>query len=504
MLEGLLAISWLTVLVLAYALWRQRRHSDPLQEQLNALNAVVTTQQERIAQFETMLSTKDSDISKCDTIILKLRRTIAEKDEKVQELEKLAHESSSVVANLRGQITTSERTGLESKALYATVSSVAYDLVFVLNEESIVIALNKAADALFGQRNPIGEKLTDLFDTPDFSELVERAFNDDDLEEQLLLDEHYYRARTKVMRYDSRHTFVGVALQDITQLVRLNRARRDMVANISHELRTPITNIRMTIEGLFREQGKPKRKASISSLRSIQRETDSLLWLVQELMDLSMIETGQAIMKLYPTRLIDMINDSAERLNDQLKQKELQLVMHVPAKIQVVCDWDQTRRVLINLLHNAIKWSPARGAITVSAAYEGDEEVLISVFDNGLGVPDNQRERIFERFYQVDTSRTQGEGSGLGLAICKHIVEAHGGRIWAEGNSIGGGGRFFFTLISADESEHQQPEMRHGQHDYLPLPSLPYTPSQDENEETIDLIDDETPITSDTSPSTID
>jgi signal transduction histidine kinase len=90
-----------------------------------------------------------------------------------------------------------------------------------------------------------------------------------------------------------------------------------------------------------------------------------------------MIESGQAIMKLYPTRLSDIINDSVERLNDQIQQKNLNLVLHVPVKIQVLCDWDQTRRVLINLIHNAIKWSPMGGALTISAGYEGDEEVLI-------------------------------------------------------------------------------------------------------------------------------
>lgn len=109
-----------------------------------------------------------------------------------------------------------------------------------------------------------------------------------------------------------------------------------------------------------------------------------------------------------------------------------------------------------------------RGDITISADMEG-EDVVVSIFDNGPGVPDDQRERIFERFYQVDTSRSPGTGgTGLGLAICKHIVEAHGGRIWAEGNSKGNGGRFFFTLLSAGDVE-VIPEMARGQHDYYPL-----------------------------------
>jgi two-component system phosphate regulon sensor histidine kinase PhoR len=104
---------------------------------------------------------------------------------------------------------------------------------------------------------------------------------------------------------------------------------------------------------------------------------------------------------------------------------------------------------MLNLIHNAIKWSPVGGTITLRATESGDE-VTVMVLDQGPGVPDDQVDRIFERFYQVDSSRSGTEGTGLGLAICKHIVEAHGGRIWAEGRSRAGGGRFLFTLASAE------------------------------------------------------
>jgi signal transduction histidine kinase len=434
------------------------------------------------------------EMAKADEIILRLRRTIAAHESTVDDLRKQIEAQASLIANLRGQIATSELGSVESKALYATVSAVSFDNVFVLNEECIIIATNRVSDALFNGRNPIGEKLTEALDAPELADLIARAREDeDDLEEQITLNGTYYRVRTRVIWYDSAHSFVGVAMQDITQLVRLNRARRDMVANISHELRTPIANIRMIIEGLFHEAEKPKRKASISTLRAILRETDSLLWLVQELLDLSMIESGQAIMKLFPAGLLELVNDTTERLQDQLRRKDLKVVLHVPERIRVLCDWEQTRRVLINLIHNAIKWSPQGGAITISASYQGDE-VLISVFDNGPGVPDDQRERIFERFYQVDTSRSSvAGGSGLGLAICRHIVEAHGGRIWAEGNSLGQGGRFFFTLLAADEQHKPAPEMARGQHDFVPLPTLPSTSPMEipDDDRDLELIDDE-------------
>ena len=241
-------------------------------------------------------------------------------------------------------------------------------------------------------------------------------------------------------------------MQDVTNLVNLNRARRDLVANISHELRTPITRIRLIIEGLFFDADKPKRKASIQSLKEIAMETDALLWLAQELLDLSMIESGQAIMRLVPTSLKQVADDMIERFEPQAELKGIKIVSHVPEKFEVLCDADQIKRVLGNLIHNAIKWSPADEAITITASEQVDE-VTVSVFDNGPGVPEDLRERIFERFYQADVSRSGDEGTGLGLAICKHIVEAHGGRIWAEGNSMGKGGQFTFTILKAEISK---------------------------------------------------
>jgi two-component system phosphate regulon sensor histidine kinase PhoR len=493
----LIALLLVAVAVLSAALYWLYTHprqviQPPDPEIMNRLSAL----EGQVKQLKAQHAEAQQELAKADEIILRLRRSLAESDSTIAELREQLENSHSVVANLRGQISTSELGIAESRALYAAVSIVAYDIVFVLNEELIVIATNHAGDAFFRRGNPVGEPLSAVVDSPELIDLISHARHEDEgLEEQLLIGNSHFRVRTKVLQYDSRHAFIGVALQDITQLVRLNRARRDMVANISHELRTPIASIRMIIEGLFHEQEKPKRKASISTLRAIMRETDSLLWLVQELLDLSMIESGQAIIKLLPNSLLEIVHDSTDRLADFMARKHLKAVVHVPERLQVLCDWEQTRRVFINLIHNAIKWSPEYGAITISASYR-DDEVLVSVFDTGPGVPDDQRERIFERFYQVDTSRSEQGGSGLGLAICKHIVEAQGGRIWAEGNSLGRGGRFFFTLMAAEEASYQpQPEMQRGQHDLLPAPSaqtsnaLPISASEDEA--TVEFVDDE-------------
>ncbi len=356
------------------------------------------------------------------------------------------------VVDLRRESAERKRDSTQSNVLFSTVCNVAYDLVIVLDEGFAVTAISKSARILFDTPNPIGEKLDDAVNSPELVNIAQNAlrYEDELIEEQLTIGEHIYRTRTQVMRYNTGR-FIGLALQDITQLVQLNRARRDMVANISHELRTPIANIRLIIDSLFHEQDKPKRKDSISSLHDIARETDSLLWLVQELLDLSMIESGQALLRMVEMPLVELVEETAERMADQSTAKDLQLNCHIPKKLKVLCDPDQTKRVLVNLVHNAIKWSPDGETITINASRENGD-VTISVLDNGPGVPDEKCGRIFERFYQVEASRTGNEGTGLGLAICKHIVEAHGGRIWAEGNS-NGGGRFRFTLLGVENPD---------------------------------------------------
>lgn len=335
-------------------------------------------------------------------------------------------------------------------AHYAALSDVAYDLALVLDEAGAILWHNSAAQRLFGAKSAVGETLSEILASGELANLVHYTLNEhDSLEEQFVIGERHYRARTQVVTIADGRRFVAVALQDVTDLVNLNRARRDLVANISHELRTPITRIRLIIEGLFLDADRPKRKASIQSLKEIAMETDALLWLSQELLDLSMIESGEAIMRLVPTPLSQVVEEAIERLIPQAEMKDLTIASHIPRNAAVLCDADQLKRVLGNLIHNAIKWSPPQGAITLTASDLGDE-VSVSILDKGPGVPEDLRERVFERFYQADVSRSGDDGTGLGLAICKHIIEAHGGRIWAEGNSHGAGGHFLFTVLKAD------------------------------------------------------
>ncbi|MBC7871949.1 MAG: hypothetical protein H7Y09_13980 [Chitinophagaceae bacterium] len=390
-------------------------------------------------ELNAELSLKEREIADLNARLADLTTQLVSRDQTISELE-----------NRRSL---QDQDAAYKRALMLTLANVAYDGLIVVDEDYRIIAINDRAEEIFNVQRPIGESLMAATNVPEIDMIVQNAVQheDESLEEQITIDDSYYRMQAQVIRRDG-HLFIGLALQDITRLVKLNRARRDMVANISHELRHPIANIRLTIDALFHEQDKPKRKDSISSLRAIARETDALMWLVQEMSDLAMIESGQAIVRMVDTPLDELIGEAMERINDQSQHKNITIIPQIPENLHVLCDRDLAQRVIVNLLHNALKWSPKGETITVGAVNGGDE-VTISVFDNGPGVPDDQVDRIFERFYQVDASRSGGEGTGLGLAICRHIVKAHGGRIWAEGKSHGGG-RFLFTLLAAED----QPE----------------------------------------------
>lgn len=326
----------------------------------------------------------------------------------------------------------------------------AYDALLAFDDEMRLLASNAGARTLFGRDFVQGERLAEYTASPELEMLVldALAYQEDSFEDQLTLDKRTYRTRLNTVRRDGQ-VYIGLALQDVTDVVHLKRARREMVANISHELRTPIANIRLIIDSLFHEGDKPKGKASRGAIKDIARETDSLLWLVQELWDLSMIESGDAILRAIELPLLPLVQEAIERMEDQGSAKDLRIRHDMPSDLNVLADRDQIRRVVMNLIHNAIKHSPPGGAITVSAERSG-LDAIISVVDEGPGVPEEHVDRIFERFYQVDPARARGMGTGLGLAICKHIVEAHSGRIWAVGNQDGGGGRFYFTLPLED------------------------------------------------------
>jgi two-component system phosphate regulon sensor histidine kinase PhoR len=237
-----------------------------------------------------------------------------------------------------------------------------------------------------------------------------------------------------------------VILQDLTRIRRLETVRRDFISNISHELRTPLAGLKALVDtlrgGAIKDPPAAKR-----FLKRMDAEVDALTQMVEELLELSRIESGQAPLRLAPTPVAEIVIPPVDRLRPQAERAGLEFTVLLPPGLPpVLADADRARLVLTNLVHNAVKFTPPGGRITVAARPAG-EEVVLSVQDTGVGIPAEDLPRIFERFYKADRARSGG-GTGLGLAIAKHIVQGHGGRIWAE-SVEGQGSTFYFSLSVA-------------------------------------------------------
>lgn len=245
----------------------------------------------------------------------------------------------------------------------------------------------------------------------------------------------------------------SVTFQDLTQLRRLETVRRDFVSNISHELRTPLASLRALVETL-RDGALDDPPAATHFLDRIEVEVDALAQMVQELLELSRIESGRVPLQRKPTPVGDILLRPVERLQPQAERAGVELVVDLQEGLPWVnADAERMHQVVTNLIHNAIKFTPPGGAITVRARRQDGPEagqVLFSVEDTGVGIPAADLPRIFERFYKVDRARSAG-GTGLGLAIAKHMLHAHEGTIWAE-SSEGQGSTFFFSLPVSNPS----------------------------------------------------
>lgn len=228
-----------------------------------------------------------------------------------------------------------------------------------------------------------------------------------------------------------------IHIEDITEFLEVERLKQDFVAMISHDLRTPLTSIGCTLtmldEGVYGELDSTGLKRVTDAQRNIER----LINMVSDLLDLEKLEAGRLTMELKPCDIKDVVEQSVAAVKSYAEQKEIKL--NVGASQQTVSgDSDRLVQVVVNLISNAVKFSPAKGTISVSAARQG-ESVLISVADEGRGIPKEFQESIFERFQQVAASDAKRSmGSGLGLAICKAIVISHNGAIGVDSDGVKG------------------------------------------------------------------
>jgi two-component system, OmpR family, phosphate regulon sensor histidine kinase PhoR len=245
-------------------------------------------------------------------------------------------------------------------------------------------------------------------------------------------------------------------LEDVSELRRLQQIRAEFIDNLSHELRTPLTTVSLLAETLTRDAdaaGDAVPAKMRDRIGKIEVETGHLVQMVNELLDLSRIESGTALGVVDLLDLGGVAIESTERLRLFAERQGVSLGVEAAPSLPLVRG-DEARlgQVLVNLLHNAVKFSPDGGAVTVTVSAT-DPEVVVAVADHGVGIPRSSQARIFERFYKVDRARRRGEagGTGLGLAIARHIIEQHGGRIWVE-SVEGGGSTFSFALPIAEDA----------------------------------------------------
>ena len=237
---------------------------------------------------------------------------------------------------------------------------------------------------------------------------------------------------------------VLLILQDVSELRRAETVRREFVANVSHELRTPLAGLKALVETL--EDGALEDPdVARDFLGRMHVEVDGLVQLVEELLELSRVESGQVALRTQPIDLAAVVAAGAERLRLQAERQGLSFAVHLPGDLSSVhADPERIQQVVVNLVHNAVKFTPPGGRVTVTAERR-DGEVAVAVADSGVGIAPEALARLFERFYKADKARANG-GTGLGLAIAKHLVQAHGGRIWAESAGKGQGATFTFTI----------------------------------------------------------
>ena len=255
--------------------------------------------------------------------------------------------------------------------------------------------------------------------------------------------EGHYDERVQVSGSDELHQLAGSFNQMAEQLEQVEDMRRRLIGDVAHELRTPLTAIKGYAEGLMDNVLPP----SAETYQQIHSESERLSRLVDDLQELSRVEARATQLDVHPVDSAILIKSVIKRLQYQFDEKRITLTSNLPSDpIHILADEGRVIQILTNLIGNALQYTPQNGIVTVSIAREKDE-ARVSVSDTGVGIPLDHLARIFDRFYRVDKSRARSRGgSGIGLTIAKHLVEAHGGKIWAESAGENKGSAFMFTL----------------------------------------------------------
>jgi len=380
------------------------------------------------------------------------------------ELAELANSLNETARHLESEISLlSGERNRSSAILRSMVEGVA-----VIDAQERLVFCNRAFSEILNidSRNSEGRPLIEVIRNSELSGLIRKALNGEegiqsDIATGIVLQQSFSVTAAPVKALEpapgtaakrpppEKPSGAVVVLHDVTELRRLERVRQDFVANVSHEFKTPLTAIQGFAETLLAgalEDPKNNRRF----LEIMRDHANRLAQLTDDLLKLARIEAGKLELQFAPVALIEIVERCAETALLKASRKQITLDIEIPPGLPpLLGDGSLLGDVLQNLLDNAIQYTPPGGQIRVSASADSRETVA-TVSDTGIGIPVIDQERIFERFYRVDAARSrEAGGTGLGLSIAKHIVEAHGGRLWVE-SVVGEGSKFSFSIPLAE------------------------------------------------------
>jgi two-component system phosphate regulon sensor histidine kinase PhoR len=322
--------------------------------------------------------------------------------------------------------------------------------LLLLDRNHRIYLANRAFKNLFRVKAELrGKTIVEALRVHELAALVERV----EIEGQVFdydlklpdLNERWLRVNAAaVFNSASERDGTILVFHDLTPIKQLERTREEFVANVSHELRTPLSLIKGYVETLL-DGARNNPEVAERFLKIIERNAQRLDLLIQDLLTISALESGRMKLNLQPLELHGLADKVLADLQSKADARGTKLTNVIPA-LTALGDANRLDQVLANLVDNAIKYGRTQGRVTVGARMADAEKVEISVTDDGPGIPAEALDRIFERFYRVDKARSRDQGgTGLGLSIVKHIVQSHGGEVWAE-SELGKGTAFFLTL----------------------------------------------------------
>ena len=362
------------------------------------------------------------------------------------ELDDLARALNHTAAQLDGTI----RVLTDERNRSAAILRSMIEGVAVISAQERVLFSNRAFSQILGLETIVveGRPLVEVVRQSDLLAVIKRALaNHEEISSEIVVGTvrpRSFAVTASPVRAEG-PTGAVLVLHEISELRRLERVRQDFVANISHEFRTPLTAIQGFAEtllgGALDDRANRRRFVEI-----IRNHATRLARLTEDLLELSRIEAGQLELEFRPVSVEYLVESCLETARLKAAQRDLIVEVSIPDGLPSIRgDANRLQEVLQNLLDNAVQYTPEKGRIDVQASQVGGA-VVLTVADTGIGIPQAEQGRIFERFYRVDAARSrEAGGTGLGLSIARHIVDAHGGKLWVE-SAVGEGSRFHFSI----------------------------------------------------------